>query len=149
MGSTDNDATYAGIKACVASLGTNSPQAHTGQSLLLSPPHFPCIPALLLFLGLAQHPCARHVNLPFAQVSKDPQLFAYTVPGIAANNSVQLHLYKPRIHVARMRCCCVMTSTNFTGWYRGTSKSLVWPSRGPQGGWNRHSRGYQASMVLP
>ena len=34
-------------------------------------------------------------------------------------------------------------------WYRCTPESLVWASRGSQGGWYWHARSYQACMVLP
>lgn len=36
----------------------------------------------------------------------------------------------------------------FMCWYRCTPESLVWASRGPQGGWYWHARSYQACMHI-
>ena len=113
MHSIDNGATYAGIKACVTSLGTNSPHSHIRQMLfllLLCSACCPvcCIPALLIFLELAQHPCASHVNLPFTHVRKvtSHSLTQSLVsrPQFCTNAIAQVH-----IHAARMCSACVVS----------------------------------------
>jgi len=112
MHSIDNGATYAGIKACVTSLGTNSPHPHIRQMLfllLLCSACCPvcCIPALI-FLELAQHSCASHVNLPFTHVRKvtSHSLTQSLVsrPQFCTNAIAQVH-----IHAARMCSACVVS----------------------------------------